>query len=83
MAKAKTIKKTAATGEETVIRKVKGAADEPKEYSADAVFSKGDIVYHKIWDDTGEVIEVGSTDDGLNKIKVAFTKVGLKNLRMG
>jgi hypothetical protein len=41
------------------------------------------MVYHKVWDDTGEVLEVGTTDDGINKMKVAFEKVGVKNLRMG
>jgi hypothetical protein len=46
-------------------------------------FLKGDMVYHKVWDDTGEVIEVGTTDDGINRMKVAFEKVGVKNLRIG
>jgi len=41
------------------------------------------MVYHKIWDDVGEVIEIGNTDDGISKMKVAFEKVGIKSLRMG
>ena len=45
-------------------------------------FEKGEMVFHKVWDDTGEVIEVGTTDDGINKMKVAFEKVGIKTLRM-
>ncbi len=73
MVRAKTIKK------EDALSKKKS---EVKEYSVTDTFEKGEMVYHKVWDDTGEVIDVGTTDDGINKIKVAFEKVGIKTLRM-
>ena len=69
MVRAKTIKK------EDALSKKKS---EVKEYSVTDTFEKGEMVYHKVWDDTGEVIDVGTTDDGINKIKVAFEKVGIK-----
>lgn len=75
MVRAKTIKKT----DDASAKK----KSEVKEYSVTETFEKGDMVFHKVWEDTGEVIEVGSTDDGINKMKVAFEKVGIKTLRMG
>ena len=72
MVRAKTIKKDEALSKKKEVR----------EYSVTDTFDKGDMVYHKVWDDTGEVIEVGTTDDGINKMKVAFEKVGMKTLRM-
>ena len=74
MVRAKTIKKT-----DDASSKKKS---EVKDYSVTDTFEKGDMVFHKVWDDTGEVIEVGTTDDGINKMKVAFEKVGIKTLRM-
>lgn len=84
MPRAKTIKKAGAVSEEIVAKKKgKAISGEAREYSVTESFDKGDFVYHKVWDDTGEVIEVGTTEDGINKMKVAFEKVGVKNLRMG
>ena len=74
MVRAKTIKKT-----DDASSKKKS---EVKDYSVTDTFEKGDMIFHKVWDDTGEVIEVGTTDDGINKMKVAFEKVGIKTLRM-
>ncbi|MBQ2593023.1 MAG: hypothetical protein II567_07060 [Candidatus Riflebacteria bacterium] len=74
MVRAKTIKKT-----DDASSKKKS---EVREYSVTDTFEKGEMVFHKVWDDTGEVIEVGTTDDGINKMKVAFEKVGIKTLRM-
>ena len=73
MVRAKTIKK------EDALSKKKS---EVRDYSVTDSFEKGEMIYHKVWDDTGEVIDVGTTDDGINKIKVAFEKVGIKTLRM-
>ncbi|MDD3146534.1 MAG: hypothetical protein PHD82_04475 [Candidatus Riflebacteria bacterium] len=86
MARAKTIKKAGSVSEEVAVsnkKKVRPSTGEAKEYSVTELFAKGDMVYHKVWDDTGEVIETGTTEDGINKMKVAFEKVGVKNLRMG
>ncbi len=73
MVRAKTIKKDEALSKKK---------SEVRDYSVTDTYDKGDMVYHKVWDDTGEVIEVGTTDDGINKMKVAFEKVGMKTLRM-
>lgn len=75
--KVKTIKKAS---EDAGKKKADG---EPREYAITESFTKGEIVYHKIWDDTGEILEIGITDDGISKMKVAFEKVGVKSLRMG
>lgn len=72
MVRSKTIKKTEDSKKKS----------EAREYSVTETFEKGEMVFHRVWDDTGEVIEVGSTDDGINKMKVAFEKVGIKTLRM-
>lgn len=72
MVRAKTIKKT-----DDVKKK-----SEVREYNVTQTYEKGDMVSHKVWEDVGEVIEVGTTDDGINKMKVAFEKVGIKTLRM-
>ena len=74
----KTIKKIGASGEEVIITK----NEEARDYSAKESYKKGEMIYHKVWDDVGEVIEIGTTDDGINKIKVAFEKVGIKTLVM-
>ena len=73
MVRAKTIKK------EDALSKKKS---EVREYSVTDTYEKGEMVYHKVWDDSGEVIEIGTTDDGINKMRVAFEKVGIKTLRM-
>lgn len=73
--RAKTIKKT---GVEDELQKNASA----REYSVTELYAKGEMVYHKIWDDVGEVIEIGNTDDGISKMKIAFEKVGIKSLRM-
>ncbi|MGM0600082.1 MAG: hypothetical protein ACQETH_09740 [Candidatus Rifleibacteriota bacterium] len=84
MARAKTIKKAGTASEGKATRKkAKAKSADAREYSMNETFTKGEMVYHKVWDDTGEVLEVGTTDDGINKMKVAFEKVGVKNLRMG
>lgn len=73
MVRAKTIKKDEALSKKK---------SEVREYAVSDTYEKGDMVYHKVWDDTGEVIETGITDDGINKMRVAFEKVGIKTLRM-
>ena len=73
MVRAKTIKKDEALSKKK---------NEVREYSVTDTYEIGNMVYHKVWDDTGEVIDIGITDDGINKMKVAFEKVGIKTLRM-
>ena len=61
MVRAKTIKKT-----DDASSKKKS---EVREYSVTDTFEKGEMVFHKVWDDTGEVIEQvllagGKAEDG-------------------
>ncbi|MBF0545862.1 MAG: hypothetical protein HQM08_15570 [Candidatus Riflebacteria bacterium] len=56
---------------------------EKRDYLPTETYQEGETVFHPIWDDTGEVLEVGVTDDGIKKMKVQFSKVGLKVLCMG
>jgi len=87
MAKAKIIKKADSKVVEPVLKKKEKEKERPqgapRDYSISEVYEEGEMIFHKIWDDLGEVIEVGTTEDGVRKIKVHFEKVGVKNLRMG
>ena len=83
MARAKTIKKAGSSSETKVVIKKTAKSVKARTYSMTETFTKGEMLYHKVWDDTGEIIEVATTDDGINKMSVAFEKVGLKKLRMG
>jgi hypothetical protein len=81
MARAKTVKKAGAPAPEMPAKKK--ATGDRRDYSVNEVYEEGEIIYHKIWDDVGEIMEVGTTEDGVRKMKVHFEKVGVKNLRMG
>lgn len=84
MAKARTIKKPDTKPVEIPLRKKdKAVQGAPRDYDSSELYEEGELVYHKIWDDKGEVVEIGMTEDGIRKMKVHFEKVGLKNLRMG
>lgn len=83
MAKAKTIKKAGTQAVEAPIKKKEKVAGARRDYDPKETFEEGENVYHKIWDDEGEVIEAGVTEDGIRKIRVQFGKVGLKTLCMG
>ena len=79
MTRAKTVKKANTTAKKRTAK----TTTQVRDYSMSESFSVGDMIYHKVWDDTGEVVEVSTTDDGINKIRVAFEKVGDKCLRAG
>lgn len=85
MARAKTVKKADTKQPEPPRKKEKEKAAQgaPREYAQGETYEEGEMIYHKVWDDVGEVLEVGTTDDGIRKMKVHFEKVGVKNLRMG
>jgi transcription elongation factor GreA-like protein len=85
MAKAKTIKKGDVKTVETPAPKKRDKVNSEtrREYSAAEVYEEGECIYHKTWDDVGEILEVGITEDGIKKIRVQFEKVGLKTLCMG
>lgn len=89
MAKAKSSKKektpagAAVEAVETApVEKPGKAAGSPVDYDPKAQYQEGDRIFHRIWDDVGEVKEVGLTSDGIKKIKVQFEKVGTKILVM-
>ena len=54
-----------------------------KEYQPKEIYEKGDIIYHKVWQEEGEVIEKGVTADGRKMIIVSFPRAGRKRLIMG
>ena len=84
MSKAKTIRKADSKPVETLAKKKeKGLNETRRDYSAAELYEEGEVIYHKVWDDVGEVLEVGLTEDGVRKMKVQFEKVGLKSLCMG
>ncbi|MBF0408591.1 MAG: hypothetical protein HQM10_14675 [Candidatus Riflebacteria bacterium] len=63
--------------------KRKALPGEKRDYSSSETYQEGETVFHPIWDDTGEVLEIGTTEDGIKKMKVQFAKVGIKLLCMG
>jgi len=81
--KAETTKPAAEPVAPVVSKKKAVAPGEPREYVSSDIFQEGERIYHKIWDDVGEIIEAGVTEDGIKKIRVQFEKVGLKTLCMG
>lgn len=84
MAKAKTIKKADSKNEVPVKKKEKVQGTESRrDYVSSEIYDQGETIYHKTWDDVGEVLEVGLTEDGIRKMKVQFEKVGIKTLCIG
>ncbi len=54
-----------------------------KEYRPKEVYEQGDIVYHKVWKEEGEVIGRGETAEGHKIAIVSFPREGRKKLIMG
>lgn len=50
------------------------------DYSPAEIYSIGDYIYHKIWRDTGKIIEVKSGFGNRLKMMVVFHKLGVKKL---
>ena len=53
------------------------------EYSISTTYKVNDTIYHKVFDDTGTVVDVGFTKDNEKKMVVNFKKGGKKRLIMG
>lgn len=53
------------------------------EYNISSTYKVNDTIYHKVFDDTGKVIDVGITKDNEKKMVVDFQKLGKKRLVMG
>lgn len=50
------------------------------EYDPNYSFSIGQSLYHKMWDDRGEVVKKETTTSGQNMIIVSFDRLGEKRL---
>ncbi|MDP7420448.1 MAG: hypothetical protein QGH40_01155 [bacterium] len=51
-----------------------------KEYTMKATYKVGDFIFHKVWNDAGEVVDSGTTEDGHKFIQVDFQNAGTKRL---
>jgi hypothetical protein len=56
---------------------------EAKPYRMEDVYALSDRVFHEGFNDTGIVVEIGTTSDKASKCVVDFEKVGRKRLIMG
>lgn len=56
---------------------------EPIEYSISSTYKVNDVIYHKVFDDIGTVLDIGITKDNEKKMTVNFKKTGKKRLIMG
>jgi hypothetical protein len=54
--------------------------DSVVEYDPNDSFSIGQALYHKIWDDSGEVVKKETTNSGHNMIVVSFARLGERRL---
>ena len=50
------------------------------DYEPHKNFQIGQLVYHRVWDDKGEVLKKEVTSSGRNSILVAFNRLGEKTL---
>ncbi len=56
---------------------------EPLEYNISTTYKVNDVIFHKVFDDIGTVLDVGITKDNEKKMTVNFKKSGKKRLIMG
>ena len=56
---------------------------EPKEYSQDQTYQRGDVIYHPVFKDTGTIKKILLTADSMQKLLVDFKKKGSKVLIAG
>lgn len=56
---------------------------ETLEYSISSTYKVNDVIYHKVFDDVGTVLDIGVTKDNEKKMTVNFKKNGKKRLIMG
>jgi len=53
------------------------------EYNISTTYKVNDVIYHKVFDDIGTVVDIGITRDNEKKMTVNFKKTGKKRLIMG
>ncbi len=51
-----------------------------KEYEMTNTYKVGDFIFHKVWNDAGEIVGTGTTEDGHKYIQVDFQKSGARRL---
>lgn len=57
-------------------------ASKVRNYSPAELYMMDEEIFHPVFNDTGKVLEVGITNDGVRKITVDFPKAGKKRLVM-
>lgn len=67
-------------GERRASKEVNVSVEDCIPYSPKSVYTIGDAIYHKMWDDVGTVISKELTSNGSQAIVVSFSKVGEKKL---
>jgi hypothetical protein len=67
-------------GERRASKEVNVAVEDCIPYSPKSVYTIGDAIYHKMWDDVGTVISKELTSNGSQAIVVSFAKIGEKRL---
>ncbi len=84
-AKCKTCKQTQVIDLQEIVHSTKPVLDdletrESKNYSPSETYLVGDVIYHKVWDDYGIVVNKLFMSDGQSSISVEFKKSGNKKL---
>jgi hypothetical protein len=67
-------------GERRAIKEVNVSQEDCIPYSPKSIYTVGDAIYHKTWDDVGTVVSKELTSSGSQAIVVAFMKIGEKRL---
>ncbi|HVK38336.1 MAG TPA: hypothetical protein VNA88_07395 [Candidatus Kapabacteria bacterium] len=67
-------------GERRASKEVNVSVEDCIPYSPKSVYTIGDAIYHKMWDDVGTVISKELTSNGSQAIVVSFAKIGEKRL---
>lgn len=67
-------------GDRKAAKEVNVAVEDCVPYSPKSVYTIGDAIYHKAWDDVGTVVSKELTSNGSQAIVVAFSKLGEKKL---
>jgi hypothetical protein len=67
-------------GERRATKEVNVSVEDCIPYSPKSVYTIGDAIYHKAWDDVGTVVSKELTSNGSQAIVVAFSKLGEKRL---
>ena len=67
-------------GERRAAKEINVSAEDCIPYSPKSIYTIGDAIYHKGWDDIGTVVSKELTSSGSQAIVVSFSKIGEKRL---